>query len=58
MKKYRNDEFEFTARNVSFFDTADEQWDKAQSGALIEEVKPGSWAELGNLYAGDLLRCV
>jgi S1-C subfamily serine protease len=55
MKKYRNDEFEFTARNVSFFDTAEEQWDKAQSGALIEEVKPGSWAELGNLYAGDLL---
>ncbi len=55
MKKYRNEEFEFTARNVSFFDTAEEQWDKAQRGALIEEVKPGSWAELANLYAGDLL---
>jgi serine protease Do len=55
MKKYRNDDFEFTARNVSFFDTAEEQWDKEQQGALIEEVKPGSWAELANLYAGDLL---
>ncbi len=55
MKKYRNDDFEFTARNVSFFDTAEEQWDKSQQGALIEEVKPGSWAELANLYAGDLV---
>jgi serine protease Do len=55
MKKYRNDEFEFTARNLSFFDTAEEQWDKDQHGALVDEVKPGSWAELANLYAGDLI---
>ena len=55
MKKYRNDEFEFTARNVSFFDAAEKQWDKDQQGALIEEVKPGSWAELANLYVGDLV---
>jgi serine protease Do len=55
MKKYRNDDFEFTARNVSFFDTAEQQWGKDQQGALIEEVKSGSWAELGNLYPGDLL---
>jgi serine protease Do len=55
MKKYRNDDFEFTARNVSFFDSAEEQWDKNQSGALIEEVKTGSWAELANLYVGDLV---
>jgi predicted metalloprotease with PDZ domain len=34
MKKYRNDDFEFTARNVSFFDSAEEQWDKNQQGAL------------------------
>jgi serine protease Do len=55
MKKYRNDDFEFTARNVSFFDAVDEQWDKDQQGALIEEIKPGSWAELASLYAGDLV---
>jgi S1-C subfamily serine protease len=55
MKKYRNDDFEFTARNVSFFDSAEEQWDESQKGALIEEVKPGSWAELANLYSGDLV---
>ena len=55
MKKYRNDDFEFTARDVSFFDTAEEQWNNSQCGALIEDVKAGSWAELGSLYVGDLI---
>jgi S1-C subfamily serine protease len=55
MKKYRNEDFEFTARDVSFFDAADEQWENDQNGALVEEVKPGSWGELGSLYAGDLI---
>jgi S1-C subfamily serine protease len=55
MKKYRNDDFDFTARDVSFFDSADEQWREDQRGALVEDVKPGSWAELGALYVGDLI---
>jgi serine protease Do len=55
MKKYRNDDFEFTARDVSFFDAAQEQWENSQSGALIEDVKSGSWAELGSLCLGDLV---
>src|SRR5262245_4466932 len=55
MKKYRNEEFEFTARNVAFFDAAEEQWKPGQLGALVEEVKPGSWAELGSLFSDDLI---
>lgn len=55
MKKYRNDDFEFTARDVSFFDAAEEQWSSDQRGALVEDVKSGSWAELGSLYVGDLV---
>jgi S1-C subfamily serine protease len=55
MKKYRNDDFEFTARNVSFFDTVEQQWDSDQRGALVENVKAGSWAELGSLSDGDLI---
>jgi serine protease Do len=55
MKKYRNDDFEFTTRNVSFFDAIDEQWDKNQQGAFVDQVKPGSWAELGGLEGGDLV---
>jgi serine protease Do len=55
MKKYRNDDFEFTARDVGFFDSADEQWSDEQHGALVEEVKPGSWAEIASLLPGDLI---
>jgi serine protease Do len=55
MKKYRNEDFEFTARNISFFDSAEEQWKSDQQGALVEEVKPGSWAELGSLSTDDLI---
>ena len=55
MKKYRNEDFEFAARDVSFFDAAEEQWNSDQRGALVEDVKPGSWAELGSLYVGDLI---
>ncbi len=55
MKKYRNDDFEFTVRDVSFFDAAQAQWDRDQHGALVEDVKSGSWAELGSLYVSDLI---
>lgn len=55
MKKYRNDDFEFTCRDVSFMDATDEQWARDQHGALVEEVKSGSWAELGSLYPSDLI---
>lgn len=55
MKKYRNEDFEFTVRDVSFFDAAQEQWETNQSGALVEDVRSGSWAELGSLYVGDLI---
>jgi serine protease Do len=55
MKKYENRDFEFTARDVSFFDSADEQWANDQRGTLVEDVKAGSWAELGTLSPGDLI---
>jgi serine protease Do len=55
MKKYRNDDFEFTVRDVAFFDVAEEQWKPGQRGALVEEVKSGSWAELGSLSTDDLI---
>ena len=56
MKKYRDENFEFTARDVTFFDKADEQWKLDESGALVTEIQPGSWAELGLLRVGDLIK--
>jgi serine protease Do len=55
MKKYRNEDFEFTAREIAFFDRAEQQWPADQQGVLVEDVKSGSWAELGSLYVDDLL---
>jgi serine protease Do len=55
MRKYRNDDFEFTAREVSFFDAVEEQLPSNQQGVLVESVTAGSWAELGTLSAGDLI---
>jgi len=55
MKNYRNDDFEFTAREIAFFDRAEQQWGNDQQGVLVEDVKSGSWAELGSLYVDDLI---
>ena len=56
MKKYRNDDFEFSARDVAFFDVAEQQWPLGQRGALVEEVKSGSWAEVGSHRDGRFNR--
>jgi serine protease Do len=55
MRKYRSTDFEFTARDISFFDIAAERWPADQTGALVEEVKSGSWADLGSMQTGDLI---
>ena len=58
MKKYRNDDFEFTVRDITFFDKAEESWKTDQVGVLVDEVKSGGWAALGQLSVGDLLLAI
>jgi serine protease Do len=58
MKKYRDDDFEFTARDTTFIDKVQEQWSQEQPGALVTEVKEGGWAALGRLGVGDLITAV
>ncbi|NLN92726.1 MAG: PDZ domain-containing protein [Candidatus Hydrogenedens sp.] len=55
MKKIEDETFEFTARDITFFDKASEQWSESQVGVLVEQVKPGGWAALGKLSTGDLI---
>ena len=55
MKRWRNDDFEFTVRDIAFHDRVDEQWPAHQAGVLVEDVRPGGWAELGMLYPSDLI---
>jgi serine protease Do len=58
MKKYRDDDFEFTARDTTFIDKVQEQWSQEQPGVLVTEVKEGGWAALGRLGIGDLIIAV
>ncbi|MCK5863200.1 MAG: PDZ domain-containing protein, partial [Candidatus Hydrogenedentes bacterium] len=55
MKKYQDKIFEFTVRNITFFDRASERWEETQQGVLVEQVKPGGWAALGRISVGDLI---
>ncbi len=55
MKRYRDEKFEFTVRDITLYDVATEKWQENQQGTLVEQVRPGGWAALGMLEAGDLL---
>ncbi|MBD3418687.1 MAG: PDZ domain-containing protein [Chitinivibrionales bacterium] len=58
MKKYRDDDFDMTVRNVTLFDKAREKWATSQSGVYVEVVDQGGWAALGMLAVGDLILSV
>ncbi|MDI6774751.1 MAG: PDZ domain-containing protein [Verrucomicrobiota bacterium] len=55
MKKHRDDNFDFTARDVAFSDTTENKWERDQRGVYVEDVKQGGWAAVGALRAGDLV---
>jgi len=55
MKEYRDENFDVTVRDLSFFDKAREQMPDTQQGVLVNEIKSGGWAALANMYTGDLI---
>lgn len=55
MKKYRDDSYEFTVRDISFFDRVARKWPQDQRGVLVDSVSEGGWASLGGLMSGDLI---
>lgn len=55
MKKYRDEIFEFTARDISYMDKARQEWEEATTGLLIDEIQPGGWAAVAHLDVNDLL---
>jgi len=58
MKKYTDEDFEFTARDIAFEDRVDQRWEPEQKGVLVDNVSEGSWAALANLEVGDLVLSV
>jgi len=55
MKKYRDEKFDFTVREIAFADRVRNRWAEEQAGTLVEAVKEGGWAALGHLAVGDLI---
>ncbi len=55
MKKYRDEDYEFTVRDLSLIVKIDNQWEPDQTGVIVEEVTPGGWAALGELAVDDLI---
>jgi len=58
MKKYQDHNFEFAARDLSFFDRVRDELPEDTQGALVTEVKDGGWAALGELQANDIIQFV
>ncbi|MFO7774440.1 MAG: PDZ domain-containing protein [Candidatus Hydrogenedentota bacterium] len=55
MMRYEDPHFEFTARDINYMDRVDQKWELDQEGVLVEEVRSGSWADLGELSTRDLI---
>ena len=58
MKKYRSDDFEFSARALCFDDRVRQKLKEGQPGAYVEAVTEGGWAALAHLAVGDLVLAV
>lgn len=56
--KFEEEDFEFTARDITFSDRADGSVPQDQAGAYVESVADGSWAALGGLSAGDVVMTI
>ncbi|MBT3198732.1 MAG: PDZ domain-containing protein [Phycisphaerales bacterium] len=53
-----DDNFEFTARNMSAMDKFRKKLDATLRGVLVVKVESGGWAALGGLASGDVLLSV
>jgi len=55
LPKYEDEDFEFTARNMSAMDRIRKKEDASLRGVLIQNVESGGWAAFGGLSGGDVL---
>ncbi len=58
MARYRDDNFEFTVRDVAPLDRVRERWKGEERGAVVAAASEGGWAVLGHLAVGDLILSV
>jgi S1-C subfamily serine protease len=55
LKRYRDEEFEFAAREMSFDDRVTNKLDDSLRGVVVERVDPAGWAQVARVAVGDIL---
>ncbi|MCX7885922.1 MAG: PDZ domain-containing protein [Verrucomicrobiae bacterium] len=58
MRRYHDPNFEFTARDLTYYDRLALRWPEGQHGVMVTEVANGSWAAVGELRSGDIIVAV
>ncbi len=58
LPEYKDAEFEFTARDLTFQDRLDDRLDGLGQGVLVTGVENGGWAALAQLAVGDVVLAV
>jgi serine protease Do len=58
LKKYQDEIFEFSAREISFMDKTEKALSESQGGVLVFGVDIGGWAAVGHLAVGDIILSV
>lgn len=56
--KEQNKDFEFSVRELTFFDRDDNRWNDSVTGVLVENVEDAGWAGLAGIGYGDLIQKV
>jgi serine protease Do len=51
----RQEEFEFSVRELTFLDRIEQHWERDQSGVVVTDVTSGGWAHMAGLKTGDLV---
>ncbi len=54
-KKRKQDDFEFTVREITFMDRIEHKFEKDQRGLLVVEAINGGWAHIAGLRINDLV---
>jgi serine protease Do len=57
-RRSRQEEFEFSVRELTFLDRIEQHWERDQSGVVVTDVTSGGWAHMAGLKTGDLVTAV
>jgi len=55
-RRDKNEDFELTVRELTFFDRDDNRWDNSVKGVIVEQVESAGWAGLGGIRSSDLIQ--